>query len=647
MEVNGALNNLQEELEVYKTVAAMSGDILYKYDIAKDTISFYSGMGNAARYGTVINNYSQVLHRHGDNSNESGPRNFIHLLKHPDNGYFECETRLPGIAQIPKWFGIIGKPVYDDNNEPVYVVGKMTDIDFKKNIYSPTTGDYDFTDPLTGLLNKSGVKNKLAAICSKINGEEACFLNLIINGLKSDEDTVNVAQCLKRVFPFDVEIGRNKQNQFYIAYFGANMGEAFLSKLDSLIEKIHAVTVEDIRISGGVYVGPFVSGEEYEIRERAHMAMMASRLNNTEEINTYSADIAKITSAGKALVADEEFSDAEFDNNLVERTLDIMYHSGNVEEAITHIFTSVGKKYNIDRIIVTEGDNVEKDVNILYTWESDSVKYLEGMDMHKIIPDYDYYNRLFKRHDLIVCEDIETTEMPSDLKARMMTVGLKSIIHCAYTDNHKKYGSVGFENYGTKHKWTDKEIRTVKLITRLITVCLLNARSYEEMLIDKEAFETRDSLTGLYKYETFLAEAKNYVNKNKGQRLAIMYTGMKNFLAVNSRFGYDAGDNLLTAFANLMTNEQRFIMGSRINADNYVFLVKAFDTRGNLVSASTVNRLSEALFNQVGTDYSGVDISVTAGISLLDDDEPMKNHVKSAFEARGRAYNEGLDALTL
>ena len=167
------------------------------------------------------------------------------------------------------------------------------------------------------------------------------------------------------------------------------------------------------------------------------------------------------------------------------------------------------------------------------------------------------------------------------------------------------------------------------------------------MLIDKEAFETRDSLTGLYKYETFLAEAKNYVNKNKGQRLAIMYTGMKNFLAVNSRFGYDAGDNLLTAFANLMTNEQRFIMGSRINADNYVFLVKAFDTRGNLVSASTVNRLSEALFNQVGTDYSGVDISVTAGISLLDDDEPMKNHVKSAFEARGRAYNEGLDALTL
>lgn len=638
---------LEDELQVYKTVIAMSGDIIYRYDIENDTITLYSGNTNMARYGTVIKNYSQMLHRQEEVSGQSGVRNFIHNLKHSDRGYFECEACLPGMSQNPKWYSIIGRTEYDDNNAPYAVLGKMTDIDIKRNILSSGRDGIDFTDKLTGILDKRGTKNRLASLCSKMNGEEGCFLTLLINGLEKDEDIVNVAQYIKRLFPFDTDYGRNKQNQFYIIYTGHDVNRAFLSKLEQIIPEIKKIVVSEVCISGGLYKGPFAVGEDYEIREKAHMAMMTAKLNNLEKINVYTNSMGQKEETNAMLSAEDEFADVEFDHALLERTLDIMYHSGNVDEAIEHIFRTVGKKFNIDRVVVCEADRNDGVVKSPYTWINDDVPYLKGMNLDGIIPDYDCFCEMVNHNDLIVSSDVEELNVAGHIKARMKTVGLKSIIHCTYSDNHYKIGSVGFENYGTRHKWTDKEIRTIKFITRLITVCLLNARSYEEMLLTKESYDTRDALTGLYKYESFIAEVNNYVKQHRGQLLAVMYTGMKNFLAVNSRFGYDAGDALLTKYANLMCQDDRFIMGCRVNADNYVFLVKAFDVRGNRVSSSTINRINEELFNRLEQDYNGVDISITAGISIMDDDEPVREHIKHAFEARGRAYNEGLDALVI
>lgn len=49
---------------------------------------------------------------------------------------------------------------------------------------------------------------------------------------------------------------------------------------------------------------------------------------------------------------------------------------------------------------------------------------------------------------------------------------------------------------------------------------------------------------------------------------------MKNFMSVNSRFGYAAGDNVLKEYTKVLKEDERFIMGCRVNADNVIILAK-------------------------------------------------------------------------
>ena len=62
------------------------------------------------------------------------------------------------------------------------------------------------------------------------------------------------------------------------------------------------------------------------------------------------------------------------------------------------------------------------------------------------------------------------------------------------------------------------------------------------------------------KQEVFIKEAAKYIKCCKDEKLAVVYTGMKNFMSVNSRFGYAAGDNVLKEYTKVLKEDERFIM---------------------------------------------------------------------------------------
>ena len=60
------MDTIREELDIYRTVASMTGAILYRYEIASDRMEFIFGRADASRYGSTINNYVQMLYRQRD-----------------------------------------------------------------------------------------------------------------------------------------------------------------------------------------------------------------------------------------------------------------------------------------------------------------------------------------------------------------------------------------------------------------------------------------------------------------------------------------------------------------------------------------------------------------------------------------------------
>ena len=645
------MDELREELNLYKTIAEMSGVTIYRYDVKNDTMKFYFSRSDMSKYGSVINGYTQMLKRQQSMRQDMDATKFIMGLTNPEAGYFQCKSKLADMSQTVKLYDITGKTVYDGNNCSEYIVGSMIDRQEDNTGFFQGMMTDAARDPLTGIYNKPGMKNKLVDLCDRLNGREGIFVNLGLAGLKKDgkyienfdSAIINFAQLLKREFPYDVYVGRNKEDEFYLAYYGSDVPDSFVSRLDRI--KLLMSSAKGLDLCGGIYAGPMKKGEEYEIREKAHMAYLASKYKDGNAFVMYSPDIDVANELRSKTKASSEFSNVEFDHTLVERSLDIIYNSGSIEEAVEHIFEKIGRKYNIDRIMVQEVDSGSKTVKITYNWISDKYPYLEGIIMKEKTPEYSHISDVYQHNDIIVVPDTSKYETDEEFMRKISSVGLKAFVQCVFTGKHNRGGCVAFECYGNRHDWKDTELKTFKLITQLLSVWLINVRSYEEMLSAKESYETHDALTGFYKYDVFLSEAEKYIKHEKTERLAIVYLGMADFLKINSRYGYDVGDAVLKGFSEVVSEYDRFIMGCRMNADNFILLVHAFDPRGNYISASSISRLNDRFFEKCETMCPGIDISVCAGISVISEPDTIRNYVERAFVARGRARNEGLDGV--
>lgn len=652
------MDKIQDELNVYKIVAGMTGSILYRYGIKTDTMELFFGRADLSKYGSFVNDYVQMIQRQRAANPEIDADNFIYALKE-GKSYFECKSRISDFMGTVKSYTIIGKTLYDDDNEPSYVVGKMSEIRETDQIALKMGKDDDCTDKLTGLYNKRGIKNKLEAKCIEKNGAEGALLDIVIDNLKAsafvdsqmtvDNIAINIAQFIKRFFPYDVYIGRMRQNEFNIIYYGDDVKDRFLLRLNELRESIEEVLVNEegkkLTVKGGLYYGPFSEGEGYEIREKAYMALLSAKHHDGNQIIMYTNDLENPKLGEERENVSKTLDDVQFDHHLVEKALEIISSSGNVEEAVGLIFRRVARKYGIDRIVVRELNSDNRTVDISYEWMSST--FVSGVIDRSRQEDYDVLERIYANEDIIIVPDTAKWQPEDDEELRLATAGLKSFVQCVFSVSNRISGCVAFECYDNKHNWSDGEIKTLKLITQLVSSYLITVREYKEMLSEKESYETHDTLTGFYKYDAFVKEAEKYVNLDKTGKFAIVYSGIKQLMSINGRYGYDVGDAVLKGYAEIMSApKDRFIMGCRVNADNFIILVNVFDSRGNRISTTSITTLSSTFYEKYGDICPGIDISVDAGISIINDRSlSIEQYIDKALDARGRARNSGYDGL--
>ena len=643
------MDTIREELEIYRTVASMTGAILYRYEIASDSMKFIFSRAEALRYGSTINNYVQMLYRQRDTGtgSEINVDDLIQGLKNPEKGYFECKARLSNFAGFAKWYDVIGKTTYDDNNEPQYIIGRISEVaDAGYGVQTDNTDNEDY-DKFTGLLGKAGIIRRLNEMCMSGNGAEAAFAEFKVEGIETYISgvsmTISIAVCFKRIFPYNAYVGCASQNEFYVIYNGDRINNELaiaFARLKSEIQGIIGTAAYAPELDCGVYIGSFPKGQEFDIMEKAHMSLLKAKYHHPGTLVVYSDEIEMEFDESK-----RKLEDVEFDHNLVESALSIMSGSGEIGEAISLIFTQIGEKYGIDRIAVHELDAKNKSVKVTYSWVSPKCPDVECRIHNVHLVGYDDLEKIYEQRKIIIVSDTKNLETHKFF-AKIQATGLKSYVQCVFTGKHHSSGCISFECFGSRHNWNDTEIKTFKLISQLVSSFLLNIREYEEILLERDSNEGRDALTGLLKQEVFIKEAAKYIKCCKDEKLAVVYTGMKNLMSVNSRFGYAAGDNVLKEYTKVLKEDERFIMGCRVNADNVIILAKIFDRRGNRLSAALINRLNDVFADGCEQLCPGLDVSITAGMAIIDDvSEPVEHYIDKALSARGRAVNGGLDGV--
>ena len=637
------MDRTREELDIYKQVAAMTGVILFKYDINDDRMELFFGRHDPlSKYGSVINNYISMLERQ-KNCDGIEVNDYIEGLR-GDRGYFECYASIRNYNGAVKKYKITGKTNYDDNNNPSCVIGKMNETDTKERLSGSIKPDY--YDKSTGLLNKNGIRDKLDDVCRRKNGAEGAFLDIIVDDIKNitreypqsvvDGIIINVAGKIQETFPYDVYIGKKKLDEFYVIYYGNDVNERLMSKIDTLRRDVrNNVKAGDsdkvITITVGMYRGPFEKGEEYEIRERAHMALHMARYRGRDNFDVYYPEMAK---AADEVTASEVacHDNVMFDHELLESALNIMSSSGDIAVAIDDLFGRIGRKYGIDRIMVHELDPVSRTSRVTYDWISPERSYIRGLIDRTAQAEYDILEKIYNMKEIIVRNDSADAEAGDDIALRIKALGLKSYVQCIFPDKQKINGCVSFECYDRKHKWNDTELKTFRMITNIISLYFLNMRSYSEMLSVNKRRETHDEVTGFYKYEAFLEAADDYVRSHPDGKFAVVYAEISDFRTMNSKYGYEAGDRLLKLFADEVNKKSRhLILGSRMNAGNFAVLVNAYDDRGSRASSATVKIICNQFIEDYRKIWPDLNLGIQSGISYVGDDfESIDDNVHEA-----------------
>ncbi|MGN0379792.1 MAG: diguanylate cyclase domain-containing protein [Butyrivibrio sp.] len=642
------MDRAREELEIYKQVAAMTGMILFRYDISADSMELFFGrMDPLSKYGSVVNDYVEMLRRQ-QGSDGVDARDYIECLG-GNRGYFECRASIRNYNGAVRTYNILGKTDYDDNNNPVYVIGRMDEDDTAAN--SAGSAGPDYYDRSTGLLNKNGVKDRLNDVCRRKNGADGAFLDIIVDDLKNiskdypqevtDGIIINVAGCIKEIFPYDVYIGRKKQDEFQVIYYGGDVHERFMARVDELRravrEKVRIGNDErNVTVTVGIYRGAFRKGDEYDIMERARVALHVARYRGNDNVEVYYPAMSKV--AGEVTPAEDfRYDNVRFDHELVENALDIMSSSGDIAEAINTVFEKIGIKYGIDRIMVHELDPVSKVATVTYEWISPRSEYIKGMIAKTAQAEYDILEKIYSEKEIIVRDDAADAEAGDDVAAKIKALGLKSYVQCVFSDRQKINGCVSFECYEQKHRWKKDELKTFRMITRLISLYLLNMRAYSELLFIKKNRETHDEVTGFYKYDVFLELADEYVKGHPDAEFAVVYAEITDFKLINAKYGYDAGDTLLRKFSDeVRKKSSHIVMGSRMNAGNFAVLVNAYDDRGSRASSATVKLICNQFINECRKAFPDVKIEILSGISYMDvKPDAVDEYVHKARASKG------------
>jgi diguanylate cyclase (GGDEF)-like protein len=177
---------------------------------------------------------------------------------------------------------------------------------------------------------------------------------------------------------------------------------------------------------------------------------------------------------------------------------------------------------------------------------------------------------------------------------------------------------------------------TVLLIAITFTVAALHT---EQQTLDLQVRASRDGLTGLLNRQEFLrlAEVEARLLGRARRPAAVVMADIDHFKQVNDRFGHDAGDAVLRAFAASSRQALRStdLLG-RYGGEEFVFLLPG-------ASTAEAEHVMEDVRQQVARTEEGPRVTASFGVAGLQPGGSVAEALSAADAALYRAKAQGRD----
>lgn len=579
-----AYAQLQEEREKLNVVLEMSGDMIFEYDIQRDSMS-YNKAGEGILYPEqVTERYSERAYQSGLFEEEAAG---VELCQKFRSGQENIQMELKRIGSDGKfhWVEVTARTICGKEGKPEKVIGKIQNIDEQKE-REARLKEKSQKDSLTGLLNHKTAKKRIIERIMQSEGKEAYLIVCDIDNFKQINDVnghlfgdsvlCSFADEMASVFSDEIK-GRIGGDEFilYVEHMERTRLEEKLQELnrymtDHFTDGDEPGTGISCSFGGVVVDGTYRDYAElfrwadsalYQVKssEKGSVVIIQAGAENEVPGMRYFGDRKNADDyiREEALIKNEE--------ELIFFCIELLEHVADIGSALKMISDRTCRFFDFDDMVCVE--NISDEKNAIYQWNRrQKCEYTQRMD-NKDVYDYDRFYKNSDEHGVLLYTEADTRNIETEEAKSVMIVVSKEVKdHC---------GSMVYADRRHDRDWK-AEKETLTRIANLIFHRMRQLRLEKEERQKLDLKINYDRLTGLPQYQKFIQLAEEYMQKNGHKGLFCIYSDFSNFQYLNKLYGYTVGDEVLREYARALMKEcEGSVLFSRVISDHFVGMIKA------------------------------------------------------------------------
>ncbi len=390
-----------------------------------------------------------------------------------------------------RYFRLAYKAIYDNNNYPVFVIGKGIDIHEQKLLEEKSR-----IDLLTGCYNKISaeqiISNKLLTGKDK---DHALFI-IDIDNFKAvndnlghffgDEVLKEVSGNLKSSFRNHDVIARIGGDEFVVFIENITNSKLIKEKATRIVEafnRTYSGEYKDYSISGSVGIAFYPnSGSSYDdLYKAADKALYQAKLAGKNRYVIYDKSLVEGTMSDLTKLENaDKIASSYFDYDLISAVFNILYERSGDNVSINFALQYICQKYNSDRCYIFETFDRGETYDNTFEWCNEGISS-EIANLQKT-PRY-LYDDFFDtaRNGILYSNDLRSLFKSNDAYKLMADQGIKSFVHSQIKKDGYVTFFMGLDDCTKARVWSEKEINSLQYISKIISIMLQGSHLKDEL----------------------------------------------------------------------------------------------------------------------------------------------------------------------
>lgn len=490
---------LRLSLERHQVIMDQATDIIFEWDIQKDTLKFSSNWIKKFGYDAIDVEISNRIPFSSNVHTDDMPA-FLKLMKDTASGvpYSETEFRIRDKNDHFLWCRIRATAQYNSEGIPIKAVGVIVDIDEEKKQKQVLIAQAQH-DTLTGIYNKATInvlveqRMQVPPVLQNNKMDFQALFIIDVDHFKAVNDTFghlsgdsvlsDVAVAIKNNTRSSDFVGRIGGDEFLIYLPDVTNEASAWQKAESILSAVSLIRPEPsappitCSIGGVVYPHTDIGYQtlygyaDLALYQRKNSGRAGATFWSSEGQSEPTAGIST-SAVGNIIVSEEGIVSDEW---LPQYTFRTLYEAKDIELTLNRLLEIIGRSFDVSRAYVFESSEDGKYCSNTFEWCGTGVEaQISTLQDIAYIDELGDYQKNFEQGGIFYCHDIKN--LHPDVFAILEPQGIRSMLQCAMLDEGEFVGYVGFDECRENREWSKSQVAAFKLTADVLSTFLIKLR---------------------------------------------------------------------------------------------------------------------------------------------------------------------------